>query len=126
MRLFQIIFLVFCLFTAIQSQTATFTENKKWGIKENEKIIIPAVYDTIFNFESSGRVCLGCQRVKNSSSSKFIRITTSSYTCNYLNQNNQRLIIRNRAGDTCSSFSLGRHTVQQYNGPSEIFAVGAK
>src|SRR6185436_3085749 len=97
-----------------------------WGIKENEQVILPAVYDTVFDFDASGRVCLACHRVKNSSSSKFIRITTSSFTCNYLNQNNQRLTIRNRSGDTCSIFSLGRNSVQQYNTPGEIFVVGAK
>ena len=61
-----------------------------WGLgmafnKENESVIIPAVYDTIFNFDSTGQVCMACYKVKSASASKFIKVMTTTYVCRYLN-----------------------------------------
>jgi len=107
------------------SQTP-YRENSKWGIRENETVIIKPIYDTIFNFDSTGKVCMACFRSKSATASKFIKVTTTSYACNYLNKKNERLIIRNMANDTFSVFSYNKTAIKQYSGNSPYFTVSTK
>jgi hypothetical protein len=115
-----------CLLAGIASaQTVPFRENTKWGIKENEQVLIAPVYDTIFNFDSTGRVCLACFRHKSASTNKFIKVTTTSYSCNYLNKKNERLIIRNTMNDTFSVFPLSKNIIRLYDHNQPYFTVSA-
>src|SRR6218665_963324 len=82
------------------SQVKLVKENSKWGARENENFIIAPVYDTIFSFDSTQKICLACFRVKTASANKFIKTLTTSYSCRYLNKKNERLILRNVANDT--------------------------
>ena len=43
-----LIFLIVTFIGMIKGQTLPFKDNLKWGIKENNKILIKPVYDTIF------------------------------------------------------------------------------
>lgn len=124
---YSILFIVF-LWSAdnVSSQTQTVKENTKWGIKENDSFIIPAVYDTIFNFDSTNKVCLACFKFKKASSSQFIKTMSTSYSCNYLDKKAQRLITRSEQGDTLSVFSLGKNTVSNYQSNQTIFVVSSK
>lgn len=108
------------------SQTQTFKENLKWGIKENETVIIPAVYDTIFNFDSTQKVCMACYKIKSASASKFIKVMTTTYVCRYLNKKNEKLIVRNLNNDTSSVFAYTKHSLKQYIGNSPFFVVSTK
>jgi len=108
------------------SQTNPFRENGKWGIKENETVLITPIYDTIFNFDSTGKVCMACYKSKSASANKFIKVTTTSYACNYMNKKNEHLIIRNATNDTFSVFSLSKKVVKQYFDNSPYFTVTAK
>jgi hypothetical protein len=109
----------------MQSQTTPFRE-QKWGIKENNSVLIPPVFDTLFNFDPTGKVCLACFRVKGSSGNKFIKVTTVNYACNYLDRSDSRLIVRNHEGDTCSVFSLTKAGVRQLNENSAYFTANQK
>jgi hypothetical protein len=102
-----------------------YKENNKWGIRENETVIIPAVYDTVFDFDATGQVCLACFKTKGTTANKFIKIFTTTYACNYLNKKNERLKIRN-GRDTCTVFSLGKQTINQYSDLLPTFVVSAK
>jgi hypothetical protein len=122
-------FLPFLLFLGyvVSAQSYTvYRENGKRGVKYGGKVVVPATYDTVFGFDPSGRVCMACHRVTSATSSKFIKVTSTSYVCNYLNAKNTRLVIRNRAGDTCSVFSLAKNSVSDYTDGAEIFAVTAR
>lgn len=122
-----ILYILFVLFAApCVSQTITFRENNKWGIKEKESILIQPVYDTIFNFDSTGKVCLACFRTKSASANKFIKVTTTTYACNYLDKKSERLIIRNVANDTFSVFALNKNVLKQYSGNEPFFTVTTK
>ena len=103
-----------------------FKENLKWGIKENETIIIKPVYDTVFNFDNTGKVCLACFKTKGVSANKFIRTYTTVYACNYLNKQGNKLQIRTFSNDTCSVFSLGKNSVKQFNDNSTSFVLTSK
>lgn len=122
--------ILFALLIALSSdclsQTVTFRENNKWGIKENESVIIKPIYDTIFNFDSTGRVCMACYKAKSASANKFIKVTTTSYSCNYLNKKNELLIIRNTLNDTFSVFSYNKNALKLYSGSSPYFTVASK
>lgn len=113
-------------FKPIISQTQTIKDYLKWGIKEQDTFIVPAIYDTIFNFDSTSRVCLGCFKIKKASASKFIKTLSTSYACNYLNKKNERLIIKDENGDTTSVFSMGKTTVNNYLQNQNLFVVSAK
>lgn len=89
-------------------------------------MIIRPIYDTIFNFDSTGAVCLACYKSKSASANKFIKVTTTSYACNYLNKKNERLVIRNVANDTFSVFSINKSTLKNYSGNSPYFVVTSK
>lgn len=108
------------------SQTSPFRENSKWGIKEGNQIIIAPVYDTIFNFDSTGSVCIACYQTQAASSNKFIKITSTVYNCNYLNKKNERLVIRNTLNDTFSVFPWNKSVLKHYSGNQPVFTVSAK
>jgi hypothetical protein len=110
----------------LTSQTIPFKENLKWGIKENETVIIKPVYDTIFNYDNSGKVCLACFKTKGVSPNKFIKTYTTVYTCNYLNKLGDRLKIKTEVADTCSVFSLGKTAVKQFNDHPKYFILSSK
>jgi len=110
-----------CLF----GQTNPVREKNKWGIKEDEKWIIPANYDTIFNFDDEGKVCLACFRVKKISTNKFIKINSYTFYCNYLTKENKKLQIKTSENDTCTVFGLNKNTVEQYRENPEAFTVSS-
>jgi len=123
----SILLITLFLYTAgAFAQSLTFKEHAKWGIKENEQILIPAVYDTLFNFDSTNKVCLACFKIKKASSNQFIKTMSTTYSCNYLNKKGQRFIARSEFGDTLSVFSLGKNTVSNYQSTQNIFVVSAK
>lgn len=103
-----------------------FKENLKWGIKESEKVIIRPIYDTIFNFDVSGKVCLACFKAKAPSANKFIKTVTVIYSCNYLNKVGERLKIRTDETDTCTVFALSKTTIKQYTENPDYFIVSSK
>jgi len=105
------------------AQYHPFTENKKWGIKDSNKIVITPVYDTIFNFDKNARVCLACFKSKNTNTNKYIKVTNTTYACNYLNTESKRLIIKTSSRDTCSVFQLTKSTVNQYTENDTLFKV---
>ncbi len=108
------------------SQTKVFKENNKWGIKENEVVIIKAVYDTIFNFDSTSKVCLACAKIKGVNPNKYIKTPTVSFNCNYLNKSGERLIVKQLDADTTSIFHLGKHTVSQFQNKNNYMTVAVK
>jgi hypothetical protein len=108
------------------AQTLPFRNGKTWGIKKNEQIIINPVYDTIFNFENTNRVCLACFKTKGVSTNKFIKISTISYSCNYLNANNKLLTIKNETNDTTSVFSLSKTTLNELYNDKNYFIATTK
>ena len=124
------VYIAFGLFAILSlrcnSQTQSFKENLKWGMKENESVIIPAIYDTIFNFDSTGQVCMACYKVKSASASKFIKVMTTTYVCRYLNKKNEKLVIKNLNNDTSSVFAYTKHALKQYMGNSPFFVVSTK
>lgn len=120
------LFFALTFFQGFKAQTLPFKDNLKWGIKENNKILIKPVYDTIFNYENTGRVCFACYKTKCVSANKFIKTFTTVYTCNYLNKNSEKLKIKTADADTCSIFSLGKNTVNQFNDNPNYFVLSSK
>lgn len=112
------------------SQTQPYRENGKWGIKKSgidgDVTIIRPIFDTLFNYDSTAQVCLACYRTKAASTNKFVKVTTTTYACNYLNKENERLIIRNTNNDTFSVFSLNKSVIKSYNTNSPYFVVTIK
>ncbi len=121
-----VVFLLLVFSQELISQTVPFKENLKWGIKENEKVIIKPIYDTIFNFDATEKVCLACFKAKALSPNRFIKTYTINYSCNYLNKQGQRVKIKTDEADTCSVFALGKTTVKQYTENSKYFIVSSK
>ncbi|MBA3679845.1 MAG: hypothetical protein H0W73_01455 [Bacteroidetes bacterium] len=121
-----VVFLLLVFSQKLSSQTMPFKENAKWGIKENEKVIIKPVYDTIFNFDNSGKICLACFKAKALSPNRFIKTYTTVYSCNYLNKQGQRLKIKTEEADTCSVFSLSKTSVKQFTDNASYFVVTSK
>lgn len=118
--------LLLCLNIAAYAQTIAFRENNKWGIKEQEVIIIPPLYDTVLNFDKSKLVCMACFKTKQVSTNKFIKVNSTSYYCNYLNTKAERLIIKTGKKDTCSVFVLAKNTFKQYTENDTLFKVSVK
>lgn len=125
MRTIFNIAVTFLFVNTFNGQTVAFKEQGKWGIKENEKIIISPKYDTIFNFAPDGDVCLACFVLDIANANKFIKSHTKKLTCNYLNKRNQALKITLDSGDSSTVFSFGNTTLDQlYENPSG-FVVAA-
>ena len=111
--------------TAI-AQTKPFRDNGKWGLTVDSRVAIPAQYDTLFAGDSTGGTCLACYRTLTASANKFIKMYTKSYHCNYLNAAGQHLSLKTADGDTCSVFSLGKHTASQFSASSRYFVAAVK
>lgn len=107
------------------AQTEVFKENNKWGIREKNEVIIKPVYDTAFNFDPAGKVCMVCYKSKNVPNNRFIKMTTTTYNCNYLNKSGKRLMVMPSGMDSaCSVFSLTKDAVKQYQeDPKYIIAT---
>lgn len=101
-------------------------ENGKWGYRLREKLVVPAAYDTVFGFDTTGKVCLACIRSKSSNNSKFIKVTSTSYACHYYDGAGKKLVVRNQLNDTFSVFSYNKSTLKNYQGPSRYFTVAVK
>jgi hypothetical protein len=110
----------------LRAQTSTFKEKNHWGIKDKEGIIIAPVFDTIFNFDETGKVCLACFKLKSASANKIIKTSTITFACNYINNKGQKLRVKDGNNDTCSVFSLSKNTVKQLNDNPVSFAVAVK
>jgi hypothetical protein len=121
-----LLLLLIAFTNSLLSQIAPYKENLKWGVKENDKIIVPAVYDTVFGYDSTGKVCLACFKTKTASASKFIKLTTLTYYCNYLNNKGGHLTIKTEENDTCSVFSFGKSSLKQYKHKDPLFTVASK
>lgn len=121
-----LVFFILVFSQKLNSQTLPFKENLKWGIKENEKVIIKPVYDTVFNFDNSGKVCLACFKAKAPSANKFIKTVSVTYSCNYLNKLGEKLKIKTDDADTCTVFALGKTTIKQYTENLSYFIVSSK
>jgi len=103
-----------------------FKENLKWGIKSGESVLIKAVYDTLFNFNVSTKVCLACYKTMGASTNKFIKTLSKIYLCNYLNSKAERLSVKTLGNDTCSVFTLAKNTVNQFSQNQSYFIVSHK
>jgi hypothetical protein len=108
------------------SQTEFFNEGKKWGLRSGEQVIVQPVYDTIYPFDSTNKICLACHRYKTASANKFMKVLTTSYACNYLNNKGEKLVVKNKKGDTCSIFAYNKSSLAQYSGRSPYFTASAK
>ena len=116
----------FLFLSAGFSQTETFKENSKWGIKGNGVVLVPAIYDSVFNFNVSNQVCLACYTTMASSANKFIKTTNKVFVCNYLDRKGKRLFVKTKENDTCSVFILGKNTVKQFSDNPSYFIVSHK
>ncbi|MDX2172579.1 MAG: hypothetical protein SFY56_05620 [Bacteroidota bacterium] len=103
-----------------------FKSANKWGIKKNEQIIIDPVYDTIFNFDNTNKVCLACFKIKGANSNKFIKTSSVSFSCNYLNMSKKHLTIKNETNDTTSIFSLHKNSLKELYDDKDYFIVTNK
>lgn len=108
------------------SQTSIFRENGKWGIKENNNILIRPIHDTIFNFDSTGKVCLGCNSIKSPHPNKYIKTPVYSFQCRYYDRKGNILTVKDSGGDTTSTFDLLKNTVKEFNNNSYLMRVAVK
>jgi hypothetical protein len=105
-----------------QAQTSAVKEGK-WGIKKDNRFIISPVYDTIFNFDESGKVCMACDKIKGGSANKFIKVTSVTYSCRYFNSEGERLSVTINGSDSISHFGLSKNSVQQYQNSFKHFVI---
>lgn len=89
-------------------------------------MLVAPLYDTVFNFDSTSKICLVCFKSKSATASKFIKVIKTSYSCNYLDRNSKKLVIRNAAGDTNSVFSVSKNIVEEYAGNTPYFKAVTK
>lgn len=120
------IFFILLVHGSIISQTIPFKDAGKWGIKGNDGVIIKPLYDSIINFDSTGKTCLACYKTMAASANKFIKTYVKTYLCNYLNPNGKYLTIKTMSGDTTSVFTLHKYTARQFSENKNYFAVSVK
>lgn len=76
-------------------QLSPFKQNKKWGFKKGETIVIQPEYDSIFGFDPEGKICLvgNIDPLKRSVNS-LTREVKIAYTFRYINEKNERLFFK--------------------------------
>lgn len=110
----------------ILGQTEVFKEKDKYGIKEKGVILIPAVHDTVFNFDSTGKVCMVCAKTRSAHPNKFIKTPVLSWGCQYLGKNGSKLKIKLESGDSTDIFTLQKSSRQLFEGNSPYMTVAVK
>ncbi len=125
-----IIILIFLLklgFAQKETKPKSFVKGNKMGCTWNGQEIIPAVYDTIFEFDATSTICLACNETK-TSNSKFIKVSTKSYECKYLNKENKAFYLKRSAKDSTCIFGIQKNTVKQFQSPGHHFvaSLGSK
>src|SRR6478752_1424496 len=111
---------------SLRAQVTPFRESGKWGIKNEQTVLVPPTYDTIPGFDSTGSICIACHKTKAASANKFIKVMVTTYACNYLNRKGEKLYVKTSNNDTCSAFSLAKNSVKQYQGNSPYFVASVK
>lgn len=114
------------IWTLLSAQPVPFSEQKKWGMREGSRILIPARYDTLFAFDKQKNLCLACFKSEQTQSGKFIKVTNVNYACNYLDSTGKALVIRVSGRDTCSVFQLLKQTVKDYTANDSVFKVSCR
>lgn len=123
----KFVLLIFALgFFLSPLQGQTVRENGKWGYKKDDQFLIRPIYDTIYGYDSTGRVCLACQKDKSANTNKFIKVTITKHLCHYYDNYGNKLMIRNSVNDTFTVFSRVKNSLTQYNNNSFYFTVCAK
>lgn len=123
----KIVYILFIFFSfRLVAQTLLFKNNNKWGIKKNEETIITPIYDTIFNFDNTNKVCLACFKVKGLNSNKFIKTSIITYACNYLNPNKKHLTIKTETNDSTSVFGLSKTSLKELYDDKNYFIATYK
>lgn len=113
--------------TAVFCQPQIFKELNKWGIIERDTVLIKPIFDTVFNFDAKGKVCLACNKLKTPSANRFIKIVSVTYNCNYLNKKGKRLMVIPEGSDSaCSIFSLTKQSVKQYQEDEKYIIASVK
>ncbi len=125
MKKINYIFLIFFV-VKLTAQPQAFKTGAKWGIKKNEQIVIDAVYDTIFNFDNTNKVCLACFKIKGANANRFIKLVTTTYACNYLNAGKKILTIKTDTKDTASVFSLSKNSLKELYDDKNYFTATFK
>jgi hypothetical protein len=96
-------------------------ESGGWILSSNGKKI-SGTYDTIYDFDKSGKVCMGCFKRRTQLPNKLIKVYSTTYSCNYLNNKGVRLQIKTPSNDTCSVFGLTKTSVTDKDA-DELFPV---
>src|SRR6476620_3148592 len=109
--IFSCLFLSFLL---LHAQPSPWHDGKKWGMRDNEKTFLSPVYDTVFAFDSTGRVCMACSQYTGVTRANGMKTTSSAFACNYFNKKKEKLRIRVPGNDTCSVFGLSKNSVSLY------------
>lgn len=113
--------------TAVFGQPLIFKELNKWGIIERDTVLIKPVYDTVFNFDAAGKVCLACNKLTTPSNNRFIKMVSVTYNCNYLNKKGKHLMVIPEGSDSaCSIFSLTKQSVKQYQNDEKYIIASVK
>ncbi|MBS1652701.1 MAG: hypothetical protein JSU07_11900 [Bacteroidetes bacterium] len=82
-------------------------------------------YDSVV-VNKNANVCMACVLVKTQTNNKFMKVFTSVYKCNYINDKSEILTIKNANGDTCSIFSLGNKPQADINASDSMFVATVK
>jgi hypothetical protein len=97
-----------------------------WGFRDGKTNFLSAVYDTVFRFDSTGRVCMACSRNSEVQYRNSMKIVNNAYNCVYLNRKKQRLTVKVPGNDSCTIFGLTKNSENLYNNGSEFFIVAVK
>ncbi len=95
-------------------------------MRDNEKTFLLPVYDTVFAFDSTGRVCMACSQYTGVTRANGMKTTSSAFACNYFNKKKEKLRIRVPGNDTCSVFGLSKNSVSLYQKNDDYFVVSVK
>lgn len=102
-----------------------FCSDKKWGYKEGELVLIPAVYDTAFAFDKSNTIALAAN--KNASKTIVNPLTGEEqpvYDYYFINKKNQKLkLLPNQFPDSVSEFPFQEELQLNFLDSSKQFKI---
>lgn len=113
-------------FSVAYSQTlSAFKQDKKWGFKQGETIVIQAQYDSVFGFDQTNQICLvGNEDAAKRSINSLTKQVRKEYVFNYINTKNQKMYFKAPlAIDSVCNVNVNKQTASLYLGNTNVFVA---
>lgn len=123
LHIFILLYAVIQVQAGAQSLTA-FKQNKKWGFKKGESIVIESQYDSTYGFDQSGQIALvGNINLNKKSINPLTKEIKYEWNFFYITHKNEKVYVKKSETDSTTDITVSKQTPQLYLHDKNSFAA---